>query len=457
VLKRITLAPRGALAHALISPKLGISILLSVVLLLGATSGNAQQKVALVVGNSNYQHVQPQLNNPAHDADLIASKLSAQGFTLIGGGAQKDLSLSAFSNLIDQFSDEAAKGDVAIFYYSGHGIQLNGVNYLVPSDANPVNGATDVPKQMIDASFVLSTLDDAGSRLKILILDACEDNPFAPEGLADNGLADMSRLLADPGTVVWFATRPGEKAQDGVGPEGPFALAMSKYIDTPNLSIFDFFNKAGTDLLNTTAPPQQSWLVATPLDGTFYFDPTTSDGKPLAGMTKALFVEPVPDTVAVDRIKVLFSNGVHSPTRSFSLGESVGQINSKLDSPFGISGWGALPVAGEFPGEDVRYLWVGLPNLPIISSAIIPNSLQPGQCIDPQSYITFLFHQNKLVSISIRLFRSPQCSSYQWLFTYLFNGPQRSTVIHNGQYDVSVAAEDDPAFSIINVTEVGQL
>lgn len=456
-MKQITLAPRDARALAVASQRLGLPVLLPIVLLLGAADGNAQQKVALVVGNSNYQHVQPQLNNPAHDADLIASKLSAQGFKLIGGGAQKDLTLSAFSNLVDQFSDEAAKGDVAIFYYSGHGIQLNGVNYLVPSDANPVDGATDVPKQMVDASFVLSTLNDAGSRLKILILDACEDNPFAPEGLSENGLADMSRLLADPGTVVWFATRPGEKAQDGVGPEGPFALAMAKYIGTPNLNIFDFFNKAGTELLNSTAPPQQSWLVATPLDGTFYFNPASAGGQPDAGIMKALFVEPIPDATPVDRIKTLFSNGVHTPTRSFSIGESVGQINGKLDSPFGISGWGALPVAGEYPGDDIRYLWVGLPSLPIISSAIIPDILQPGQCIDPQSYITFLFHQNKLVSISIRLFRSPRCSSYQWLFSYLFSGPRRSTVVHNGSYDVSVTAHDDPAFSIIDVTEVGQL
>src|ERR1700733_14241741 len=151
------------------------------------------RKLALVVGNGAYQFVIPTLSNPTNDATLIANNLQQVGFTLIGGGVQSNLTIAQFQNAVQQFSTQAANADVVVFYYAGHGVQQNGVNYLVPVDSNPVNGTADFPNQMIDASTVLDGMDKANIRLKILILDACRDNPFRSLGLAPTtGLADMS-------------------------------------------------------------------------------------------------------------------------------------------------------------------------------------------------------------------------------------------------------------------------
>jgi uncharacterized caspase-like protein len=226
----------------------------------------------LVIGDGTYQFLSPQLANPTNDATLIANTLTKIGFTLIGGSAQNNLTIAQFKNALKQFSAQAANADVVVFYYAGHGVQQNGVNYLVPSDSNPINGLADLPTQMIDASSVLDAMDKAHIRLKILILDACRDSPFRSLGFAPTkGLADMSRGLtamsAPVGTVIWYATAPGQEASDGVGNDGPFALAVSHNIATPGQDIYGVFNKTGEEVLSVTANKQQPWLSATPLHG----------------------------------------------------------------------------------------------------------------------------------------------------------------------------------------------
>lgn len=195
---------------------LGI-VVSSLIFLTPSAHGQQLRKIALVIGNGNYQNVQ-RLANPPNDSDLIASKLASLRFALVGGGSQKNLPLATFNSMLTQFSTSAGNADVGIFYYAGHGVQVNGVNYLVPTDANPT-GIADVATQMIDASSVLAALDKSNIRLKIMILDSCRNNPFATRGLLANGLADMSRGLAGmstpKGTVIWYATQPGNVANDG--------------------------------------------------------------------------------------------------------------------------------------------------------------------------------------------------------------------------------------------------
>jgi hypothetical protein len=430
-------------------------------LLVGGSISNAQspQKIALVIGNGNYRSVN-HLINPTNDADLIASKLTSLGFSLVGGGAQKDLSLAAFKSALTQFSIQAATADVAIFYYAGHGVQVDGINYLVPIDSNPVNGAKDVPLQMVDASSILRDLDHANSRLKFLILDSCRNNPFASRGLLADGLADMTGGLAamssQQGTVVWFATAINQKAQDGSGNNGPFALAISHNIDTPGVGIFDFINRTGYELVRTTNPAQVPFLTSTPVPGgTFYFKEAPHvDGGTSTTTTNAVFAEQPNDPTPSDRIRRLFSSGITTPTRSFTLGETYTQINSKLDQPFAIQSWSSLPQAGEFSGREVRYYWVRLFSLPVVSSAIVPSVLGPGQCIDPQSYVTFLFEHEKLFSISIRLYKSQACHSYGWLSSYLFSGDHRSALVHDEQGDTTVNAHETPDFTIIDISRL---
>jgi hypothetical protein len=434
-------------------------IILTFLFVFGWEASTGQSlKIALVVGNGAY-HSANSLANPTNDADLVASKLSSLGFILVGGSAQKNLPLAAFRSALETFSTQAAAADVAIFYYAGHGVQVNGINYLVPTDSNPVKGVTDVPLQMIDATAILNDLDQANSRLKIMILDSCRNNPFASRGLLADGLADMTSgvsLMSTPtGTVIWFATGPGLKAQDGSGNNGPFALSISDNIDVPGQDIFSFINKTGLEVERLTNHQQIPFLTSSPLDGTFYFRQTPeSNSQDPTIKTKAMFAEQPKDATASDRIRRLFSSGITTPTRSFILGETYTQIDAKLDQPFAIPTWTSLPPAGEFEGRDVRYFWVRLYSLPVVSSAIVPPSLSSGQCIDPQSYIAFLFEHERLFSISIRLYKSQECHSYGWLSSYLFSGDHRSALIHDGEGNTTVNVHETPDFTIIDISRL---
>ena len=153
--------------------------------------GKDGQRIALVVGNGAYRSVD-RLANPPNDARLMARTLQGAGFTLIGGGPQIDLDKRHFEAAVQQFGRALAGADVALFYYSGHGMQVQGVNWLVPVDANP-SSPRDLDFQMLDASLVLRQMEDAGTKLNLLLLDACRNNPFLSRGVrgSQSGLAEM--------------------------------------------------------------------------------------------------------------------------------------------------------------------------------------------------------------------------------------------------------------------------
>ena len=149
----------------------------------------AEKRVALVIGNSAYQNV-ARLDNPRNDATLMAETLAGLGFTLIGGRAQLDLDKPAMDIAVQNFGRQVQGADVALFYYAGHGVQVSGANYLVPVSANPTREA-DVDFQMVDVNLVLKQMQGSGTRLNMVILDACRNNPFGGRGLrsANGGLA----------------------------------------------------------------------------------------------------------------------------------------------------------------------------------------------------------------------------------------------------------------------------
>jgi uncharacterized caspase-like protein len=183
-----------------------------IALLLSAHPAAAEKRIALVMGNSAYQKV-TRLDNPRNDATLMAETLSSLGFTLIGGRAQLDLDKAALDTDVQDFGRQIQGADVALFYYAGHGVQVNGSNYLVPVGANPTREA-DVDFQMVDTNLVLRQMQGSGTRLNVVILDACRNNPFGARGLraTDGGLAQMR---APEGTLISYATQPGSVAQDG--------------------------------------------------------------------------------------------------------------------------------------------------------------------------------------------------------------------------------------------------
>ena len=183
---------RGALAAVMV-----------VLSLLSTGPAAAEKRVALVVGNSAYQNV-TRLDNPRNDATLMADTLSSLGFTLIGGRAQLDLDKSAIDTAVQNFGRQIQGADVALFYYAGHGVQVTGANYLVPVSANPTREA-DVDFQMVDVNLVLRQMQGSGTRLNMVILDACRNNPFGARGLrvvrrrpgADAGAGGHADLLRD--------------------------------------------------------------------------------------------------------------------------------------------------------------------------------------------------------------------------------------------------------------------
>jgi Caspase domain/Domain of unknown function (DUF4189) len=248
----------------------------------------AEKRVALVIGNSAYQNV-ARLDNPRNDAALMGETLVGLGFTLVGGRAQLDLDKASMDIAVQNFGRQIQGADVALFYYAGHGVQVSGSNFLVPVSANPTREA-DVDFQMVDVNLVLRQMQGSGTRLNMVILDACRNNPFGSRGLrsADGGLAQMR---APEGTLISYATQPGNVAQDGSDGHSPYTRALTTTIKRAGLDIFQTFNQVGLAVKRETSGSQQPWVSSSPIDGTFYFVPPQA--QPPAGPQVA--VAPPPD------------------------------------------------------------------------------------------------------------------------------------------------------------------
>lgn len=262
------------------SVKWGVALLLlvccSVLPAWGQQSLPAAQegrRVALVVGNGAYRYA-PSLPNPTNDAKAIAQSLRAAGFELIGGDAQLDLDKAGVEQAIRKFGSKLVGADVGLFYYAGHGLQVKGTNFLVPTSANLTKEA-DVKYELVDVNMVLEEMGLAESRLNIVILDACRNNPFGGRGFRSvtPGLAQMQ---APAGTLIAYATQPGAVAADGEGANSPYTEALTKALTKPGETVFDVFNDVGVTVKKNTGGVQQPWVSTSPIEGRFYFlGPTT--------------------------------------------------------------------------------------------------------------------------------------------------------------------------------------
>jgi uncharacterized caspase-like protein len=228
------------------------------------------RRIALVVGNSKYRHVEP-LANPANDARLIAQALRSLGFTLVGGGEQIDLDKAAFDTAVQQFGRQLIGAEVGLFYYAGHGMQVRDTNYLVPVTANPTREA-DLEFQMLDAGAVLRQMESSGTKLNLVVLDACRNNPFLGRGLRSAGRG-LVQMIAPEGTLISYATQPGAVALDGAGDNSPYTIALAEAMPRSGRDIFQTFNDVGLAVKRATRGSQQPWVSNSPIDGTFYFAP----------------------------------------------------------------------------------------------------------------------------------------------------------------------------------------
>ena len=249
----------------------------------------AETRVALVIGNGAYKHL-TRLPNPAGDAELMAATLKSLGFRLIGDGPQTDVDKPTFERLIRRFGQELTGESVGIFYYAGHGLQVQGVNFLVPVDANPVS-VTDTDFELIDAGLALKQMEGAGSRLNIVILDACRNNPFGGRGMRDVG-SGLAVMRAPRGTIISYATQPGNVARDGTDGHSPYSRALAESMTRPGNRVLDVFNEVGLKVDKATRGEQQPWVSSSPIEGEFYF--TKENSSPSAAVAAAVPAAPLP-------------------------------------------------------------------------------------------------------------------------------------------------------------------
>jgi uncharacterized caspase-like protein len=227
-----------------------------------------ERRVALIIGNGAYRNAPP-LGNPPNDARLMAETVRSANFEVVGGQPLINADRPAMERAIREFGQALRGGAVGLFYYSGHGIQVKGSNYLIPVTAD-VAQESDVKYELLDAGFVLDEMANARNRLNIVILDACRNNPFGDRGLraVSSGLAQVT---APAGTVLAYATQPGAVASDGTGRHSPYTAALAQAIRQPGLDLFATFNTVGLQVKRTTGGQQQPWLATSPIEGQFYF------------------------------------------------------------------------------------------------------------------------------------------------------------------------------------------
>lgn len=238
---------------------------------LGATPALAQKRFAFVVGNGGYANV-TKLPNALNDANATRVMLQEAGFDITPA---LDLSLSGLRSALDVFVDKVRRGGpdaTALVYYAGHAVQLDGANYILPTDIRPQAGS-NIAEQSLSLSDILRRLDGAGAKSKIAILDACRNNPFterqtarglalqivdgANEGVSSE--AGLARVDSNSGTFVAFATSPGSTAADGTGPNSPFTTAFLREAREPGLAVEQIFRRIRLAVYDSTNGTQIPW------------------------------------------------------------------------------------------------------------------------------------------------------------------------------------------------------
>jgi hypothetical protein len=231
------------------------------------------RRVALVVGNSAYVNV-PKLSNPAKDADAMAEAFRRLGFSDVI--EVKDVKKPEMQRALLEFSDKSVDADWAVIYYAGHGMEIDGVNYMVPVDA--------VLKRDQSVKLEAVSLDEmmdaaaAAKKLRIVILDACRNNPFLARmtrTLASRSIgAGLASVEPQQGTLVAFAAKQGQTAEDGSGTNSPFVSAMLQHIGEPGVDVNIFFRKVRDSVLSATDNHQEPFVYGSLPGETLSFQPT---------------------------------------------------------------------------------------------------------------------------------------------------------------------------------------
>ena len=223
-------------------------------------------RAALVIGNADYSF--GALRNPKNDAEAMAKALEEAGFDVT---VATDVDQASMAKAVDAFGAKLkANGGVGLFYFSGHGAQIGGENYLIPVS---VNDATEVETGSVTATQIVNVMAGAHNGLNIFILDACRTNPFDP-----NGAHGLSRIDSNASLFVSYATSPGAVALDGAGHNSPYTKYLSEWIATPDLSIEDTFKRTLKGVYQDTHGEQTPWISST-FFGDFVFHPEGAEAE----------------------------------------------------------------------------------------------------------------------------------------------------------------------------------
>lgn len=235
-------------------------VFLTAILLLVCQPAFAEKRVALVLGNSAYQNV-AKLPNPVNDGAVIAATLKDAGFDVVD--SRRDLPAAETRRVLRDFADRARDADIALVYYAGHGIEVDGANYLIPVDAK-LERDTDVYDEAFSLDRVLLAIEPA-KKLRLIILDACRDNPFSKNMKRTVASRAIGQGLAkveptSPNMLIAYSAKAGSTAADGDGKNSPFTIALSKHLTTPGLDVRRAFGFVRDDVLKTTGNRQEPFV-----------------------------------------------------------------------------------------------------------------------------------------------------------------------------------------------------
>ena len=234
---------------------------------LAVFGAHAEERVALVIGNSDYPT--ERLDNPQNDANDISAALRDAGFKVI---MRTNANTREMRQAVREFGNELRRADVGLFYFAGHGVQITGTNYLVPVAADIRNEA-DIEDLSLDVNYVLRTMEDAQAKVRIVILDACRNNPYSRS--SRSALRGLAPITAASGSFVAFATAPGSVAADGQGRNGLYTKHLLESLRQPDTEILHVFQRARAGVVRETAGRQTPW-EATSLLGEFHFRGVTT-------------------------------------------------------------------------------------------------------------------------------------------------------------------------------------
>ena len=222
-------------------------------------------RYALVIGNSAYSRLP--LENPRHDAQDIAAALQRVNFKvklLLDAGQQ------GMEQAIKAFGETLSANAVGLFYYAGHAVQYGGENYLIPTDTiEHLTVADHLRYKTVNAGYILGIMEEAGNGLNIVVLDACRDNPF-PSFSRNISTRGLARIASPTGSLIVYATSPGNTAQDGTGRNSPFTLNWLRYIEEPNITIDSMMKRVIAGVKKATKGQQVPWYSSS-IDRDFYF------------------------------------------------------------------------------------------------------------------------------------------------------------------------------------------